>query len=238
MLRIKNFTLIELLVVIAIIAILAAVLLPALQQARDKAKSIKCTGNMKQLALGYILYTTDHDDYLPPWATDYWNGGVYPGSTWDYLIAPYLGSDSNSFVENCKKNQGLAVLQCPADNIVRTDEWESPGSYHLPKRSYATPGNYLGSGTDLRKLSKARGPFVMLRDYWESHNQQCSANSAKWNLPGYSVQIGNDLYYGNNKVSYGHPGLRDNFAMSDGRVESRGLRQTTEKEWQTNVDHK
>lgn len=63
--RHSAFTLIELLVVIAIIAILAAILLPALAKAKEKAKQTYCLNNMKQLQIAYVMYTSDHDDYLP-----------------------------------------------------------------------------------------------------------------------------------------------------------------------------
>ena len=120
----EAFTLIELLVVIAIIAILSAILLPALSQAKGRAQAILCLKNTKQLTLAWHMYADDFEGRLPynlgmagssfrtplNWVNNVMTWGLDPDNT---NITTLTGASLGSFV-----SQATAIYRCPSDHVV------------------------------------------------------------------------------------------------------------------------
>ena len=235
--RVK-FTLIELLVVIAIIAILAAMLLPALGKARDMAKRISCTGNIRQIASGIIQYGLDANDLILPVTvtnqsgdTKYNRGLVWTGyanDCWSRLAAPYFGinhmdppASGNPTYYYIPKNQRKGIVKCPAMN----NDVAYIGFIH-----YAMPGQL--SLDDARKLpdkfAKVKAPALRAL-ILDSYRYPPEMSSFHWPEPVIAYAPGSETLTGAFQVSSWGAGISrrrhnntTNVAFLDGHVESVG----------------
>ena len=159
----KNFTLIELLVVIAIIAILASMLLPALNQARTRAKATECISNMKQIGLALTMYAGDNKDYLlykvsnndgTLWSAIKLKGGWAP-KLWPYVQKAnfmYCVADTEEYTRLNDSNMNAA------NESWWNDSWYASLAYRRGLMRYNTV-----------KLPRIKTPHVWSASVTENH---------------------------------------------------------------------
>src|SRR6185437_3820743 len=167
----EGFTLIELLVVIAIIAILAAMLLPALSRAKMKAEGIRCISNMKQMQTAWLMYSSDYNEFMVPNAPL----GAPAGYPWVNPNFEGWGSlDANTNIAALRAgllapflSDAVTVYKCPGDKVpsdngdrVRSVSMNSQMGYIIlgPPTFYAPPNPNAPYHT-FKKTTELTGPF-------------------------------------------------------------------------------
>ncbi|HEV2472336.1 MAG TPA: DUF1559 domain-containing protein, partial [Chthonomonadales bacterium] len=192
--RKRAFTLIELLVVIAIIAILAAILFPVFAQAREKARSISCLSNIKQVGLAMMMYAQDYDEHLV-WADSYgsytcypdWDGGTsgpcFGWISWKHPLVPYI---KNTQLWTCPSRSqqpgyGIAYNTNSADDDFGSSGGTPPGIWRdlTPTCSvYGCASDGIIEDTTTMATMVAPADLVLLHDSFGYFLEWNGINSA------------------------------------------------------------
>jgi prepilin-type processing-associated H-X9-DG protein/prepilin-type N-terminal cleavage/methylation domain-containing protein len=209
----KFFTLIELLVVVAIIAILASMLLPALQKARESGRTSSCGANVKQIGNALSMYTTEYQDYYPTSEniTDLANADAY---TWSDVILPYLGKDNKSY-----DYYKSGIFVCPTQINVHKS-WKAYISYGI-NRDFVGRENYQVRQWTNRapggvKVTSVKQPtkHLIVTETWYSANRTQTCKIGTREVP--SRTLGNYVAH-QSSITFRHS-KRANTLYIDGHV--------------------
>lgn len=169
----SGFTLIELLVVISIIAILMAIMMPALSRARDQARRTMCGSNSRTIGVAVVQFTTDNDDWLPVYdARQFSNSpyrGLYPHTSFWYVdLAPYLdygehtdflGTDPK--VASQRGYEAPSILSCPSLSVTETNGVTSLAfGWNWRYGGYRYDTSFRGDWWKPRRFSQIQNPSV------------------------------------------------------------------------------
>jgi prepilin-type N-terminal cleavage/methylation domain-containing protein/prepilin-type processing-associated H-X9-DG protein len=177
----SGFTLIELLVVIAVIALLMAILMPALSRARDQGRTIACRANLKQYGIALRMYLDDNNYYFPDvwkWLKSKSHNWVHKGEQPDGVFWPYL--------------KDLDVHMCPKFSMLaKGTEWEDTAvSYvmnsYVGRQDGSIWSNWLGA--DVKGVTRES-------EVWNPARVMVFTEENPWAIEGYSIVPFNDTHF-------------------------------------------